>query len=233
MYQVFIFSNFSGGWASKSNLSKVEAFVAVEMNPSPLFAEESVKENLSYRSIVAWRGGKLQLSDKSLVKRFWHGTVGQDSAHSYNKKGLEAQLAEKINLLEARDKLISCLTEKVRCMACFKVPISAPLYSCPEGHIICSSCYKGSTSTCPSRPCYEEVGRHISLIGLTLIEKIKHSCPYPKCPERLDLANIAEHKKVCSFRPVACPATHCKTEVSYEKLLDHLMNNFRDEFGKK
>ena len=38
----------------------------------------------------------------------------------------------------------------------------------------------------------------------------------------MDLANIAKHKKVCSFRPVACPATHCKTEVSYEKLLDHL-----------
>ena len=38
----------------------------------------------------------------------------------------------------------------------------------------------------------------------------------------MDLANIAKHKKVCSFRPVACPATHCKTEVSYQKLLDHI-----------
>ena len=78
------------------------------------------------------------------------------------------------------------------------------------------------TSACPSWPCYEEVGLHISLIGLALIEKIKHSCPYPKCQDRLDLANIAEHKRVCSFKPVACPATHCKTEVSYQKLLDHL-----------
>ena len=45
--------HFSGGWAR--NLSKV-----VEMNPSPLFVEESVKDNPSYRSIVVWRGGKLQ-----------------------------------------------------------------------------------------------------------------------------------------------------------------------------
>ena len=59
-------------------MSKVEAFIAVEMNPSPLFVEESVRENLSYRNIVAWRGGELQLYDKNLVKRFWHGSVGHD-----------------------------------------------------------------------------------------------------------------------------------------------------------
>ena len=181
-------------------MSKVEAFIAVEMNPSTLFVEESVKENLSYRSIVAWRGGKLQLSDKTLVKRFWHGSVKYDSAHS--------------------DDLTSCLKEQVRCKACLKVPISAPIYNCPEGHIICSSCYKGARSECPS--CHKLVGCTLSLIGLTLIQKIKHSCPYPKCTERIDLALIPEHRKICSFRPVVCPEAKCKTEVSYHKLLEHI-----------
>ena len=76
-------------------MDKVEAFIAVEMNPSTLFAEESVRENLSYRSIVAWRGGKLQISDKNLVKKYWHGPVGHDLAHGDKQKKIEAQIAEK------------------------------------------------------------------------------------------------------------------------------------------
>ena len=92
----------------------------MEMNPSPLFVEESVKDNLSYRSIVVWRGGKLQLLDKNLVKKFWHGFVGHDSVQGDGQKGVEAQIAEKNkdirskdqiirmkdNLLEARDRLM-------------------------------------------------------------------------------------------------------------------------------
>ena len=215
------------------------------MNPSPLFVEESVKDNLSYRSIVVWRGGKLHLSDKNLVKKFWHGSVEHDSAHSDKEKELEAQLAEKNKdirakdqiirlkdtLLEARDKLISCLEEKVRCVDCHNVPTSAPLYNCPEGHIICTSCYKGARSLCPSCS-YKFVGSTISLIGLTLIENIKHSCPYAECTERMDFANIAEHKKICSFKPLTCPAAHCKTKVTYEKLLEHILKECKHSQSK-
>ena len=159
-------------------MRKVESYVAVEMNPSTLFAEESVKENLSYRNIVAWRGGKIRLSDKNLVKRFWHGTVGNESAPYDDKmKQLEDDIVKKNeviqNLSEARDRLVSCLEEKVNCKECCKVPTSAPLYNCPEGHIICSSCYEGPSSECPA--CGRSMGRVISLIGLTLIQKIKHS----------------------------------------------------------
>ena len=50
-----IIFHFSGGWSNYNSLRKVEAYIAVEMNPSPLFAEESVKDNLSYRSIVGHR----------------------------------------------------------------------------------------------------------------------------------------------------------------------------------
>ena len=35
------------------------------------------------------------------------------------------------------------------CKVCLKVPTSAPLYNCPEGHITCSSCYGGMTSQVP------------------------------------------------------------------------------------
>ena len=216
-------------------MSKVEAFIAVEMNPSPLFLEESVKENLSYRNIVAWRGGKLQLYDKTLVKRFWHGSVGHDSAHSDKEKELETEIFKKANVIcskvemmtlndnlsDATDKLISCLEEQVRCKCCLKVPTSVPLYNCPEGHIICSSCHKGDTSACPS--CRKPVGCSISLIGLTLIQNIKHSCPYPDCTERIDFVNIPEHKRICSFRPVVCPDAKCKIEVSFQKLLEHIL----------
>ena len=94
-------------------MNEVEAYIAVEMNPSTLFAEESVRENLSYRSIVAWRGGKLQISDKNLVKKYWHGPVGHYLAHSDKQKELEAQIAEKekdirtkVEVMRLKDSLL-------------------------------------------------------------------------------------------------------------------------------
>ena len=92
---------------------------------------------------------------KNLVKNFWHGSVGHNLAHGDKQKELEAQIAEKEkdirtkvevmrlkdSLLVAKNKQISSLEEKVKCEVCLKVPTSAPLYNCPEGHIICSPCY--------------------------------------------------------------------------------------------
>ena len=220
-------------------MGKVEAYIAVELVLgsflTPAIAEESLKEGSVYRNIVAWQGGELKLSREYHVKKFWHGTVGCGSGRSSAENELETaivgkneQIKKNVQLIRdnelklgEKNKFISCLEEDVRCKACLRVPNSAPLHNCSTGHILCHSCFKGPESPCPS--CKKEMGSAVSLIGLTVIERIKHTCMYPNCMAKVDFSSLAEHRQTCSFRPILCPAVKCKKELSYDNVLRHLL----------
>ena len=49
----------------------------------------------------------------------------------------------------------------------------------------------------------------------------------------MDLADIVEHKKVCTFRPIVCPAARCKTEVRYQQLLEHILTKCKHSFARQ
>ena len=209
--------------------------MALEMNGDPNLAEETIREGSAFRNLVAWGGGPLDLANKSQVKSFWSGSVGRKAEDSESEWGVSKQrIAQKnLQILDRYSKVSTRLMEDVRCKICHNVPTSAPLHSCPKGHITCLSCFQGPSSMCPV--CNEEMGFSTSLVALTVIKNIQHTCQFDGCQKRMSLAEVEEHKVHCFFRNVICPSVQCKKEVRYDQLLMHVLQQceFSIARGKK
>ena len=109
------------------------------------------------------------------------------------------------------------LEEMVRCAACSKVSSTSPIFNCPTGHLLCSSCYRGSSSCCPR--CKRRMGKTVSLLAEAVIGSLKLACcKNPGCGARLRLGEMEEHKLVCAFRMIACPVSLCATSIQVKNL---------------
>ena len=104
------------------------------------------------------------------------------------------------------------LEQMVRCASCSKVPSSSPIFNCPTGHLLCSSCYKGRSSWCPT--CKKRMGKTVSLLAESLIGSLKACyCKNQGCGARLGPREMEEHKWICAFRTIACPVSICATSM--------------------
>jgi len=144
---------------------------------------------------------------------------------------------ERDDLKEDRDALqtkFSALTSKlhgrVECPVCLEVPTSGPVHCCPNGHLVCSKCKGFNCPTCRSRMFSGK-----SLLAVTVIENIDHSCRYEDCGELLPLAEYQVHLKACRHRVVSCPAPKelCGKDMSLSKVYDHLLSECEGSVNKK
>jgi len=142
-------------------------------------------------------------SQEEMVKR-----MRQDSGE------LRRQLGAMTCKYEA---LVQKLRDKVWCPVCFKVPRSAPVPVCPNGHVVCSSC---EWQVCPICRRAMEGGR--SLLALTVVENIEHECGHEGCSTTLPLPALPQHEAECERRPVKCPSLDCGAVVSLAGLLTHV-----------
>ena len=153
---------------------------------------------------------------------------GQDLAkkeHDLSKKDEEiAEIGHKLMNLTSR------LEERVRCPVCLDVPTSGPVYACPKGHCVCSSCYQGFHSQCPL--CRNQMYQTTSLLAVTVIENIDHVCPHEGCTARVPANKIEDHMKSCDLRPVSCPSHRCEKTVPYSKLLEHIKSSCKSSQPK-
>ena len=102
------------------------------------------------------------------------------------------------------------LKKEVECPVCKDIPREGPIYTCPNGHLVCQVCKGG---TCPI--CREAMGQHRSLLAVAVIENILHNCKYQECEEVFKLENLQEHEKVCEHRSfstnlVQVPVPYCR-----------------------
>ena len=147
------------------------------------------------------------------------------------------ELKEKSKSLEERDRslknLENKLEERVRCPVCLEVPTSIPMYSCENGHLVCAACYQGSNSNCSL--CRTKMAKTVSLLASTVIENIGHRCKFEAdgCEVRTPLAKVDEHNKNCDFRPVDCPSQLCEEKVTYQKVVDHILNQCKQAMKKR
>jgi len=130
------------------------------------------------------------------------------------------ELKQKLATVEEQHRrLQQVLRERVECPVCMDLPTSGPLHSCPNGHLVCSSCYPGPASPCPS--CRATMGATRSLLAVTVIEAIQHPCGNLGCEEAPALGEVAGHKGRCGWRPVACPNA-CPETLPFCKVVAHL-----------
>ena len=112
--------------------------------------------------------------------------------------------------------------ERVRCPTCLDIPTAGPVYTCPRGHCVCSSCYQGDASRCPV--CRARMSGTVSLLAATVIENLEHQCRWADagCLERLAVGEGETHGKVCDYRTVHCPSNDCGKAVALPLLPLHL-----------
>ena len=110
------------------------------------------------------------------------------------------------------------LKKTVECPVCFEVPRKGPVYTCPNGHLVCQNCKRAS---CPM--CREAMGDNKSLVAVAVIGKIPHDCKFAECEEEFALNEIEEHEKDCKHRVVFCPYhLHFHSRMPLSQLVAHL-----------
>ena len=118
------------------------------------------------------------------------------------------EVEEKLQALtlkeEERDKKLEAM---VLCAACSKPPVSLPIFNCPTGHLVCSSCYRGPSSWCPV--CKSKMGRTVSLLAQALITSLKFSCKNPGCGAKMVVEEVDDHEANCASRMINCPVSRC------------------------
>eukprot|EP00092_Neocalanus_flemingeri_P021551 GFUD01023373.1.p1 GENE.GFUD01023373.1~~GFUD01023373.1.p1 ORF type:complete len:484 (-),score=134.16 GFUD01023373.1:223-1674(-) len=139
-------------------------------------------------------------------------------------KCLKLKIEEgKAEIDEVKDKqkhFFGQLKEQVECPVCMEIPRGGPVYVCPNGHFVCKKCKTGS---CPT--CRVGMGTGKSLLAVTVVENIEHSCKFVDCKEFFALDKVDDHEKICQHRTVSCPYDKCSEKLPLSKLLDHLNEN--------
>ena len=87
------------------------------------------------------------------------------------KKDNIKDTATKVKQLEKKLKLdiekFDYLKKSVECPVCLEVPRKGPVFTCPNGHLVCQKCKR---EFCPT--CREAMGDNKSLMAVDVIEKV-------------------------------------------------------------
>jgi len=108
--------------------------------------------------------------------------------------------AKHLQLTDGVKKLLECPV----CLDFF----TPPVYSCPNGHSICSVCSE-RTSTCPE--CRASFSSKLQNLAVErMLEALEMSCRYPGCSATMSLARRRQHEESCEFNPsIECVVTDC------------------------
>ena len=146
------------------------------------------------------------------------------------KSWMEQQLNHKNKQLRGMSQFKTQLKERVKCPVCLELPTRGPIYTCINGHCVCSGCYQGNGSPCPM--CREEMVGSTSLLAVTVIKNLEHHCKHQGCDVKVILQDLEEHMKTCRFRLVGCPAIQCRKKVAYNLLDEHVASECRASTAK-
>ena len=85
----------------------------------------------------------------------------QELKKALSKK--EEELEKQNEKVVKHEKLVAVLEERLECPVCLDIPTTGPIYTCSNGHCICSACYQGKASNCPV--CRSTVAKTCELVS--------------------------------------------------------------------
>ena len=117
---------------------------------------------------------------------------------------------QKCEMMESPSKKTKTMMALLECPVCFVIPRVGPIYGCTNGHHLCQSCSK-QIQTCPvckdtNLKCHNILAE--KMVEVTL-EDVPIICKFVGCNVHNILGKISEHEKLCPFRIVVCPSSHC------------------------
>jgi len=136
------------------------------------------------------------------------------------KQELDTAATESASLASKYDSLVTKMQAKVECPVCFEVPKQAPVPVCPNGHVVCQGCKRDLCPTCRVR-----MGHGTSILAVTVIENIPHSCEFQiyGCQVSCSIMALPSHQAICKFRAVKCPNFNCVERVPLTTLAEHTL----------
>ena len=115
--------------------------------------------------------------------------------------------------------LLHKLKDRIECPVCYEIPVAGPVYSCVNGHLVCTNCKRDSCPTC------RENIQGKSLLAADVIVSIEHKCKNVECDQLVAYNSIEKHAKECKFRTIRCPAYSCREIISLPKMSQHILED--------
>ena len=109
------------------------------------------------------------------------------------------------------------LRGSVLCPVCLLIPSSRPIFSCPNGHSVCSKCKRNECPTCRAA-----MGSMRNRVAEMVINVIDHECSHDGCAEQIPLSQLKQHEEDCPFKPILCTAASCNKNVIMSRFVSHL-----------
>ena len=109
------------------------------------------------------------------------------------------------------------LRGSVLCPVCLLIPSSRPIFSCPNGHSVCSKCKRNECPTCRAA-----MGSMRNRVAEMVINVIDHECSHDGCAEQIPLSQLHQHEEDCPFKPILCPSASCNKYVIMKRFVSHL-----------
>ena len=136
------------------------------------------------------------------------------------------------------------IIKTLKCPVCFDYPRQFPIFTCNNGHIVCSVCQKRIQKThicdmnkencagsCPTCRNHElGINPQIQDLGISLLTNVKDTCRFKiyGCQVKGMLLRLGFHELSCQFRIVPCLAHH-RTACNWEGSLKDMVIHVRTE----
>ena len=129
------------------------------------------------------------------------------------------KIMEELKKIESAEDMQADL----ECPVCLKIPRTAPIYQCSQGHIHCEACHP-RLEECPV--CRSSIAGNIrSLVVEKILERLPTKCVNFEngCQQPADLPQVMiKHEKHCDFRMVTCVHSNCAEKFILSDIKIHL-----------
>ncbi|KAL1192355.1 E3 ubiquitin-protein ligase SINA-like 2 [Cardamine amara subsp. amara] len=149
---------------------------------------------------------------------------GEESFHRHTMQRIFSMVKRRKVVNSGGDVVVQSGTlselDLLDCPVCCNA-LSAPIFQCGNGHIVCSSCCTKMRQKCPY--CTLPIGNYRCRVIENVLEAITIPCRFTKngCKQKFSYGKEVAHENECTFGWGYCPAPNCIYRCLHEDLYNH------------